>query len=104
MGRKQVYGGWLTDREQEVVYILAQGHTITEIGEILCIARVTTATHLCNIYWKLDTHTLHQTVAYYYMNIFKFKPKYRVNFKTLEEILKNGESLHELYEGRPSPR
>ena len=86
MGRIQEYGGWLTDREQEVVYTLAQGATREEISEKLHIANVTTNTHLCNIYWKLGTHTMHQTVAYYYMNILKFKPQYRVFNKQIEDI------------------
>lgn len=46
----------LTDREQEVLQLIAKGHTYAEIGESLGIKDGTVKAHLANIYNKLGVH------------------------------------------------
>lgn len=46
----------LTDRESEVLALLAQGRTSREVAEELVIAFNTARTHIRNIYRKLDVH------------------------------------------------
>ena len=49
--------GSLTAREQEVLGLLAEGHTRAEICERLNIAPGTVQTHISRIYEKLDVHS-----------------------------------------------
>jgi LuxR family maltose regulon positive regulatory protein len=46
----------LTEREMDVLKLLAQGYTDKKIAETLVIARETVHKHLKNIYGKLDVH------------------------------------------------
>ncbi|MCP1311945.1 LuxR C-terminal-related transcriptional regulator [Paenibacillus tyrfis] len=46
-------GQGLTDREREVLEVLATGASNKEIGERLCISLATVKTHIINIYSKL---------------------------------------------------
>ncbi len=50
--RKQAYGG-LTEREREVVALIAQGKSNREIAEALVVAKITVETHVNNILYKL---------------------------------------------------
>ena len=47
----------LSDREVEVLHLLAQGYTTTCIADQLCISRTTVHNHIQHILGKLDAHT-----------------------------------------------
>ena len=53
----------LTDREAEVLALVALGLTNGEIAVRLVLARTTVRTHLENIFGKLDVHTRTAAVA-----------------------------------------
>jgi LuxR family maltose regulon positive regulatory protein len=53
----------LTDREREVLALLAEGLTNKEIASRLVVAPSTIKQHLKNIYGKLDVHSRTQAVA-----------------------------------------
>jgi LuxR family maltose regulon positive regulatory protein len=53
----------LTERELEVLHLLADGLSNKEIGDRLVIAPSTVKQHLKNIYGKLDVHSRTQAVA-----------------------------------------
>lgn len=52
----------LSDRENEVLRVLAEGHSNKEIGEILNISLATVKTHIINIYSKLQVSNRVQAV------------------------------------------
>jgi len=52
----------LSPREQEVLQLLAQGHTNREIAEQLFVSTNTVKTHTSNIYHKLDVQRRTQAV------------------------------------------
>lgn len=47
----------LSEREREVLVLLAKGHNAAFIQDQLCISRSTAKTHINHIYKKLDIHT-----------------------------------------------
>lgn len=47
----------LSEREREVLVLLAKGHNAAFIQDKLCISRSTAKTHINHIYKKLDIHT-----------------------------------------------
>ena len=47
----------LTQREIEVLRLLAQGCTYIQVGDRLCMSCNTVATHIKNIYRKLEVHS-----------------------------------------------
>lgn len=49
-------GGPLTEREREVLTLVAEGRTSREIGQLLHISQKTVMCHRANIYRKLGTH------------------------------------------------
>jgi LuxR family maltose regulon positive regulatory protein len=53
----------LTDREQEVLHLLAEGLTNKKIADRLIVAPSTVKQHLKNIYSKLDVHSRTEAVA-----------------------------------------
>jgi DNA-binding NarL/FixJ family response regulator len=53
----------LTQREQEILALLALGRTASEIGDDLFISKKTVSAHIQNILSKLDVHTQAQAVA-----------------------------------------
>ena len=53
----QTAANTLTDREQEVLRLLAAGHSNREIGEALFISTATAARHIANIFNKLGVDT-----------------------------------------------
>jgi len=53
----------LSDRELEVLRLLADGLTNQEIAHALCVSVNTVKTHLRNIYGKLGVHNRRETVA-----------------------------------------
>jgi LuxR family transcriptional regulator, maltose regulon positive regulatory protein len=53
----------LTEREMDVLQLLAQGNSDKQIAEALVIARETVHKHLKNIYGKLDVHNRTAAVA-----------------------------------------
>ena len=53
----------LTQREGEVLALLADGRRPADIAQQLCITRKTTATHIEHILGKLDVHSQAQAVA-----------------------------------------
>jgi DNA-binding CsgD family transcriptional regulator len=58
--------GGLTDRELEVVRLVAGGHTNRTIAGRLCLSEKTVARHLANIYAKLDVPSRAAATAYAY--------------------------------------
>ncbi len=54
----------LTQREQEVLRLLARGGTNRKIAEELCVAEITVRFHLRNIYSKIDVGTRAQAVRW----------------------------------------
>jgi len=62
-GNNHVYGGdinayGLTNRETEVLILLARGYTRKEIGATLNITQNTAATHVASLYRKLDVGSI----------------------------------------------
>jgi len=58
--------GKLTEREVEVVRLVAAGHTNRAIATELCLSEKTVARHLANIYAKLDLPSRAAATAYAY--------------------------------------
>lgn len=54
----------LSDREKEVLKLVASGYTSTEIGARLVISAQTVNTHIKNIYRKLNVRTRAQAVSF----------------------------------------
>jgi DNA-binding NarL/FixJ family response regulator len=65
-GRPVARPGGLTDREVEVVRLVAGGHTNRAIAGRLCLSEKTVARHLANIYAKLDVPSRAAATAYAY--------------------------------------
>jgi len=55
-------GGSLSERERDVLRLLALGRSGPEIAEVLVVAPSTIKTHLKSIYAKLDVHSRHQAI------------------------------------------
>jgi DNA-binding NarL/FixJ family response regulator len=64
-GRPHTYGG-LTEREQQVLRLLAQGLTQDAIGAELYISPKTVATHIQRILSKLEVHSRAEAVSLAY--------------------------------------
>ena len=56
----------LSEREIEVLQLLAEGVPATEIGQRLCISPKTVSSHVQRILGKLNVHTRAQAVAVAY--------------------------------------
>ena len=56
----------LTDREREVLSLLAQGHSTRDIAQFLSISHSTARNHIQNILHKLDVHSRLEAVAFAY--------------------------------------
>jgi DNA-binding NarL/FixJ family response regulator len=54
----------LTDRERDVLKLMAEGHTNQEIAEILVVSRKTVEGHKTNLMAKLDIHNRTELVKY----------------------------------------
>jgi DNA-binding NarL/FixJ family response regulator len=61
--------GLLTDREQEVLQLIAQGLTNKEIARQLSISESTTENHIHHIYIKLRISNRAQAVAHAFRTI-----------------------------------
>ncbi len=68
----QVYarGPVLTLREQEVVRLLAEGHTVREVASVLLLSSKTVEAHKLNLMRKLDIHNRATLVEYAVRNGF----------------------------------
>jgi tetratricopeptide (TPR) repeat protein/DNA-binding CsgD family transcriptional regulator len=64
VAEKPVYPDGLTEREVEVLRLLARGKSSREIGEELVLSVRTVERHIANIYLKTDTHGRAQATAY----------------------------------------
>ncbi len=62
--RGSLWAERLTEREREVLQLLAQGYSTDQTAQTLSISRSTTRNHIQNIYQKLQVHTRAQAVAY----------------------------------------
>lgn len=60
---KKSYDG-LTNREREVLKLIAEGHTNQEIAELLVISTTTVQTHRANIMAKLGLHSRTELIKY----------------------------------------
>lgn len=63
---KHVHAGCarpLSEREKQVLKLVAQGHTSTDIGARLTISGQTVNTHIKNMYRKLNVRTRAQAVS-----------------------------------------
>ncbi|XOF33628.1 MAG: response regulator [Candidatus Electrothrix sp. YB6] len=56
--------GNLTAREQEIFRLLAQGKSVTDIADTLCISTKTVTNHRANILSKLELHSTVDLVRY----------------------------------------
>ena len=54
----------LTQREKEILKLVGEGHTSTEIADYLCISSKTVDKHRSNIMNKLDLHSASALTAY----------------------------------------
>ncbi len=54
----------LTDRERDILKLMAEGHTNQEIADILIISRKTVEGHKTNLMAKLDIHNRTELVKY----------------------------------------
>jgi DNA-binding NarL/FixJ family response regulator len=54
----------LTDRERDILKLMAEGHTNQEIADILVISRKTVEGHKTNLMAKLDIHNRTELVKY----------------------------------------
>jgi DNA-binding NarL/FixJ family response regulator len=54
----------LSDREREVLQLIAEGHSSKEIGEMLFLSSKTVDAHRKNIMDKLDLHTIPELTKY----------------------------------------
>jgi DNA-binding NarL/FixJ family response regulator len=61
---KNAVYGTLTPREQEILLLLAEGHSAKEAAEKLCISSKTVENHRYNIMNKLGLHTTFELVRY----------------------------------------
>ncbi len=57
---KRVY--WLTDREAEVLSLIAQGRSYQKIAETLYVTKSTVQTHVVNLYRKLGVHSKQEAI------------------------------------------
>ncbi len=60
---KKEYDG-LTNREREILTLIAEGHTNQEIAELLVISTTTVQTHRANIMAKLGLHSRTELIKY----------------------------------------
>jgi NarL family two-component system response regulator LiaR len=58
----------ISNREREILLLVAQGYSNPEIGERLLITRTTVRTHLENIYHKLRVHDRTAAVVKYFFS------------------------------------
>ena len=65
----------LTDREMEILLLLATGYTNQEIAEELFIALKTVKTHVSNLLAKLEVHDRTQAVIYAFQHKLVSPPK-----------------------------
>lgn len=63
-GAEQDSHDHLTDRERQVLILIAEGHTNLEIAEALCIAIKTVERHRENLMRKLNLHSRTELVKY----------------------------------------
>lgn len=54
----------LTDREREVLQLIAEGHTNKEIADLLCLSVKTVQTHRAHIMEKLNLHDKGELIKY----------------------------------------
>lgn len=54
----------LTDREREIVQLIAEGKSTKEVASLLCISAKTAETHRNNILRKLNCHSVSEIVRY----------------------------------------
>jgi DNA-binding NarL/FixJ family response regulator len=54
----------LSDREREILVLLASGRSNGEIATVLCVSTRTVERHALNIYGKLGVHNRSEATAY----------------------------------------
>ncbi len=63
-GQDKKYYDGLTDREREILKLIAEGHTNQEIAELLVLSTATVQTHRANIMAKLGLHSRTELIKY----------------------------------------
>ena len=66
-------GRALTDREKEIVALVAKGRTNDEIATLLGIAYSTTKNHIAHIFNKIGARSRGDIIIYYYIPSIKTK-------------------------------
>ena len=69
----------LTNREKEIVNLIAVGHSNTEIADKLCISHHTVKTHINNLFKKIDVPNRLQATLWVLNNGFNTKPHVEIN-------------------------
>ena len=54
----------LSEREREILQLLAEGHSNKEVAELLSVSPTTVETHRAHIFQKLDVHNTAELVLY----------------------------------------
>ncbi|MCK7493742.1 MAG: helix-turn-helix transcriptional regulator [Comamonadaceae bacterium] len=54
----------LSDREREVLQLMAEGHSTKSIAAVLGISPATVETHRSHVFEKLDLHSIAEAVLY----------------------------------------
>ena len=83
----------LTDRELEIVQLVAKGQTNPQIGESLFIATGTVKTHLRNIMNKLDARKREQIAAIYHGHISEQKLQAKLSSLRADKVILGKESV-----------
>jgi DNA-binding NarL/FixJ family response regulator len=54
----------LSEREREILQLIAEGRSNKEVAQVLCVSPATIQTHRSNILQKLDVHNMAELVLF----------------------------------------
>lgn len=55
--------GDLTPRELEVLALVAEGHSLAQVGDVLTLSRCTVKNHCANVHRKLGVHSTLEAIV-----------------------------------------